>query len=516
MTWTHERLTNTLNQLRTRQGDTASIEVKKAHGGMPTHLGETLCAFANMPSGGTIILGVDEKAGFTITGVPQVAQLEAAITSHNRNDVSPSPFLEFTTITTNGHKDAEQSTVLIVEVQGLPITDKPATYRGKSYLRQSDGDYAMNPVELRLVEVAKLHSTEQIRYDQESVPGSTSDDLNRDLTRNYITRIRATSRRLATTDDSGILRTTGATDATGAPTLAGLYGLGTYPQGPEPALGVTAAVLTHRNGRSRSRNLHHFDGPIPDLLNDLTHWVEANLPTHQVYTEDGALYDKTVLPMEAVREVIANALVHRDLSSLTLSTGKSVQIRMTDRCLIVENPGGLRGLSTEQLLSEEHAQAAVNQRLYQLMKHSETADGARVIEGEGGGIREVRQALAQAGAPPAVFTDTGVKFRVTLWFADPPAAEANLPKNPHPTAQHTTAESPAATASQLKKISKNAPALAEALAHGQNLTRTELARQSGLSSAQVRYALEQLVEAGLVNMDGEQGKKGTTYRWVKQ
>lgn len=60
---------------------------------MPAHLGETLCAFANMPDGGTIILGVDEKAGFAVTGVPHLAQLETTITSHNRNDVSPSPIL---------------------------------------------------------------------------------------------------------------------------------------------------------------------------------------------------------------------------------------------------------------------------------------------------------------------------------------------------------------------------------------------------------------------------------------
>lgn len=511
MTWTPERLTDTLKQLRQRQGDTTTIEVKKAQGGMPTRLGETLCAFANMPSGGTIILGVDEKAGFTVTGVPQVAQLEAAIAAHNRNNVTPAPYLEFTSLSP---EESEPATVLIVEVQGLPITDKPATYKGISYLRQSDGDYAMNPVELRMIEIAKLHTSEHIRYDAQPAPNSTRADLNPQLVKNYLEHTRASSRRMRQLEDEDILRATGVLDPQGTPTVAGLYGLGFYPQGPEPALGVTAAVLTTRNGTSRSRNLEHFDGAVPDLLADLTNWVEANLPTYQVYNGSGDLYDQTVLPMTAVREVIANALVHRDLSPLTLSTGKSVQVRITERCLIVESPGGLRGLSTHQLLSEEHAQAAVNQRFYHLMKNSETSDGARVIEGEGGGIREVQQALEAVGAPTPIFTDTGVKFRVVLWFAEHPLpARQEQPAPPVPT--HRPSVHPQSPTPVLPQgAGKNAPLIAQSLASGRVLTRAQLADQTGLSPAQVRYAVEQLLEAGLVTMVGERGRKGTGYRWV--
>lgn len=40
--------------------DSTEIEVKAARGGLPQNLGQTLSAFANMPDGGTLILGVDE------------------------------------------------------------------------------------------------------------------------------------------------------------------------------------------------------------------------------------------------------------------------------------------------------------------------------------------------------------------------------------------------------------------------------------------------------------------------
>lgn len=48
-----------------------------AHPSCPENLPETVCAFANMPGGGTIILGVDERANFAVVGVPN---LKASLT----------------------------------------------------------------------------------------------------------------------------------------------------------------------------------------------------------------------------------------------------------------------------------------------------------------------------------------------------------------------------------------------------------------------------------------------------
>lgn len=81
MEWTPETLNSTLAQLRDRRGDSTTIEVKRSTGGVPS-MAETLCAFANMPNGGTVVLGVDEgDAEFTIVGVQEIAQLEAGLVS---------------------------------------------------------------------------------------------------------------------------------------------------------------------------------------------------------------------------------------------------------------------------------------------------------------------------------------------------------------------------------------------------------------------------------------------------
>lgn len=105
-------------------------------------------------------------------------------------------------------------------------------------------------------------------------------------------------------------------------------------------------------------------------------------------------------------------MVHRDLSAASLGGGKSVEIRLTRERLIVTNPGGLHGLSIEQLTGSDLAKSAVNQRLYDLMRQVKTSDGSSVIEGEGGGIAEILRACRDSNLTCPQFFDNGAQFKV--------------------------------------------------------------------------------------------------------
>lgn len=498
MEWNPQRLNDTLALLRERGFDSTEIEVKAAHGGLPQNLGQTLSAFANMPDGGTLILGVDEKSNFSVVGV--APEVEAGIASLAREHVTPSPHLDFYPFTFKS--DDGPLTVLVVTVRGLSIVDRPARYKGQAYLRQSDGDYRMNDAEQRMVEVAKLHAEEQILYDEAPVAHTSIRDVDPAYLETYLTHVRAESRRLAQfTEAEDILRVKGLLTSEGQLTLAGLYALGSYPQGLRPALTVTAAVQLPEDSEARLRNKQDFDGPLPDLLDGVVAWCSQNLPREQGYRQDGHMVDSPLVPLRAVREFVANALVHRDLGPGTLGQGKSVQIRVTPRALFIESPGGLRGLSVEQLKFLEHAQAAVNQRLYDVAKYLRTPGGERLIEGEGGGIQEGFAAMEQAGLRPPQLINSGVKFKVILWFDRiGPGTEMN--SVPVPSAAHEVAP---------VKLGKNSPVVVDALNQGGRLSAPELAEQLGLSLAQVRYALRPLLERGDVVMVGGQGSHATVY-----
>lgn len=500
MLWTPDDLAQALEQMRARRGDSTSIEVKRAAGGVP-QMAETLCAFANMPDGGTVILGVDEGAGeFSVVGVPNIAQLEAGIANMAREAVHPAPRIDFQTIT------VDAKPIVIAHIAPLSVTEKPARVAGRAFLRQADGDYAMHPHEERMIEVARLHSDEQVDYDLAPARGRNRDDLDEILCSAYVRAVRAHGRRLRDCDDSQILRMTNVLTAAGEPTLAGLYALGTYPQGQYPALTVTAAVqLPGGEGQPRNRNLQDFTGPVPVLLTDLLDWVASNLDTVNKYRDDGHMEVIPELPLNAVRELLANALVHRDLGPNTLGTGKQIQVRLTPRNLFIQSPGGLRGVSLAQIESVEHAQAAVNQRLYQITKRLTTPDGASIIEGEGGGIREVFRSTEARGLPRPQLIDTGVQFKALLWRSRD-ASKDSTPRTPG-TARSTV------VVPRSSSPTRNEHTILAALASADGpLTVHEVVDATGMTIGQVRYALNQPLEDGIVVMEGKQGVKSTRYR----
>ena len=56
---------------------------------------------------------------------------------------------------------------------------------------------------------------------------------------------------------------------------------------------------------------------------------------------DGTVHDQPAYPLTAFRELIANALVHRDLDHW--SAGRPVEVRLRHDRLVISNPDGLYG-----------------------------------------------------------------------------------------------------------------------------------------------------------------------------
>ncbi|WP_455951975.1 RNA-binding domain-containing protein [Arcanobacterium haemolyticum] len=574
MEWDENLLHKTLKQLRLFGDDTTLIECKRAKEGTPKNLGETLCAFANMPEGGTILLGVDERSGFRVTGVPDPAQLEKSVTSLCRNAVYPAPQVSFTHIKAYG-KD-----VVAVTVHSLQPSEKPAHYRGTAYLRQADGDYAMNSNDFRMLQISALHSSERENFDRRVLPGTSIAELDSTLLDTYLRNVRRNSTRLSKIDDDArLLQILNITDSDGNLRLGGLYALGYFPQTTEPALGATVAVrLARTDSLKRNQNLKDLEGPLPELINEAMLWIQQNTNTVTAYKPNGHMVDRPEFPPSAIREVVANAFVHRDLGP-TLDVGKRVDIRVSDKALIIQNPGGLQGLSAAQLESSELTKAAVNQRLYEIAKNLHTDDGQRVIEGEGGGIREVLAAVHEARLHPPKFIDTGTQFKVIFprgerfneeekeWLdsheitlnamqedllialregarisfsylcreyhylsekalrsavnqlierdiiveTDEGLALYNFAFSPKEKREAQPDREVTRVPNDLSKLGKNVPIVYNLLFSSDSLTLKDILFRTELTENQVRYALGPLLEQKLVEMRGGQGNRGTQY-----
>ena len=261
------------------------------------------------------------------------------------------------------------------------------------------------------IELARTRRLDPAHPDTEAIRSTSLKALDPTLLRDYLTSCRSRSRRLAALDDTEVLRAAGVIAPSGEVTLAGI----------------------------------HVTGPIPDLLDGAMPWIARNTPTSIRCDDLGDSRETPVLPMWAVRELLVNALVHRNLDAAT--EAERIELRVVGSTLVITSPGGLRGI-TEDALGRPDSKCAVNPVLYEICKNLHTTDGARLITDESG-IREVRDAAARADLPDPILRDSGVRFTAILrWPATETAETA------------TTEEKKAApeAAEEEKEAAEEAPA----------------------------------------------------------
>lgn len=477
-------------RLRAMGGDTTSVEVKSAAGGLPESLTSTLSALANLPGGGVIVLGLDEGRAFTPVGLTNAQVLKQGLGAKARM-FEPPVRLTITDDSVDGQP------VVVAEVHECDASAKPCRVAssGRSYLRSYDGDYQLSALE----EQGFLSARTAPRFDRAPVPDSSPADLDPDLVVGWLRSVRGRSPHGLGrfNDDDETLRRGGVLTGDGLLTLAGLLTLGLHPQQFFPRFVVQVAAAGDRG--ARARNALSIDGPIPTMLDRTLAWVRANAGNNIVGDTSGAVRDVYDYPLEAVRELVANSLIHRDLSAW--AEGQPVELRLRDDRLVISNPGGLYGISVDRL-AREHVTSARNALLVALCQDVRVlSDGSRVIEALASGLPLVAHELSLAGLPPAQFIDTGIRFAVLLRRA---SADADG------TARDQTDVPPSSAARSLPEGSHLQLVFGE-LMKGDALTVKDLAVRTGLPGPSVRRALTRLRAVyELVEQHGGRGRS-TTY-----
>ncbi|WP_239341013.1 ATP-binding protein [Frankia sp. CiP3] len=407
-------LAEIVDNLRTIGTDIADVEVKKAHGGLPKSLRETLSGFANT-RGGVVVLGLDETRGFAPTGLPDPAKLAADLGSMCSEDMEP-PLRPLIKV-----HDFEGTQILVAEVPELDPARKPCYSRGAgitkgSYVRVSDGDRRLSAYEVQMM----LSSRGQPREDEQTVSGVGLDHLDTAMVDALVARLR-TSRpyafkdldRLAVLRRAKVLVTGDSGEDVAS--LGGLLALGSYPQEHFPQLMVTFVHYpTETGGRSTERFLDNvtLEGPVPVMVRDTLATVRRNMSRRAVVGGAGR-QDVWEYPEAALREAVVNALVHRDLSGG--ARGAQVQVEMYPDRLVIRNPGGLFGPVTVDSLGEDGISSARNATLIKILEDVPLPGETRTVcENRGSGIRAMLDSLLTAGMSPPDFNDKISSFVVVF------------------------------------------------------------------------------------------------------
>jgi ATP-dependent DNA helicase RecG len=466
-----------IHSLRDRGGDTAEWEVKSAAGGLPESLTASLSALANLPGGGTVVLGIDERAGFRPVPLADPQLLMQGLAAKARSYVPPVR-LTITEQTYSGHP------IVVARVHECDSSAKPCRVAstGAAYLRGYDGDFELSDLEMQ----GFLCLRRPPHFDRGPVDGATAADLDPGLVTAFVAAVRERDPRGLGrfAEDRELLLRAGVTLDDGRPTVAGVLALGIHPQQffPRFVLQASAEPRADDPPGVRARNQVTITGAIPRMLDEALAWARRTFDSAIVTQPDGSVQDRLGYPLVAFRELVANALVHRDLDHW--SAGLAIEVRLRRDRLVITNPGGLYGITVDRL-GKDAVTSSRNARLVAICQHVRTPDtGSRVIEALASGIPMVNIALTDQGLPPAHFIDSGIRFTALV--------------------QHPVGHMPAApglTTTQLR--------IYEALLSGRQ-TVNDLAAGLSLTGPTIRKALRELNRRGMVGQYGGRGRS-TTY-----
>ena len=398
-------LVELVNKILQTKSESNYLEVKAAREGCPKLL-ETLSSFSNQNGGGVIVFGMDEKNGFEVCGVYDSADLQKKL-MEQAIQMEPELRPLCTVVNIDGR------TVVSAEIQEIDNDQKPCFYKGVgrlkgSYVRVGDGDRHMTEYEVYSYEAFRKKIQDELRV----VERATLSDIETDAHTEYILSMRTKKPNLAGLANNKINSLQGfAVD--NKPTLAGILLFSLYPQGFFPQLCITAVsiqgteISIDNAANERFIDNARIEGNIALMLDGALKFVRKNMKTSTfIDSQTGKRADKTEYPIIAVRELILNALVHRDYSNHTDFT--PITIKMFSNRLEIENPGGLYGRMTLDRLGK----AAADTRNPFLANALEVL---AITENRYSGIPTVYSAMKNAGLPEPKFENERGVFKVTLY-----------------------------------------------------------------------------------------------------
>ncbi len=461
-----------LTQIQDRQCEEQTIEVKSARGGCPEKLYDTLSSFSNQDSGGILVFGLDEKANFAKVGVYDAQDLQRRVMEYGEQ-MTPVVRPVFTV-----YEDAGKVFVS-AEIPPVDITERPCfkTAKGRmlgSYIRVGDADKPMTEYEVYSYEAFRKKYRDDIR----PVAQVGVQDLDQDRLAQYVLRRKQDRPHFATLELSQLYDLIGVTK-NGDVTLAAVLLFSPYPQAYFPQLSI---IATHVPGTEmglldeqgqRFIDSKRLEGTLPEMLEQAVGFVRNNMQVStRIDPATGRRMDRPEYPLDAVRETILNALVHRDYSIHT--EGMPIQLTMYSDRLEVANPGGLYGRLTVDQLGKVQPDTR-NPVLVTAM------ESLGQTENRYSGIPRIQHAMAELGLPAPVFVNTRSNFSVTLRNkSDAATQKASGPASDVP------AEDPKGLLAFCR----------------QPRSRAEIIAYLGIPSAQyaLRRYLDPLVEAGAIRL----------------
>ena len=344
---------------------------------------ETLVAFANT-SGGKVLVGVDNEGvplkNFMI-GDETVQQWLNEI----KNKTQPA------LIPDSAYLNLAGSKVVELFVKEFPI--KPVSFKGRYYKRVKNSNH-----QLSLTEIADLHlKTFNSSWDNYTTNDYTVADISLDKVKAFI-ETGNKLREIKIADDPLVV-------------------LNKFELLKENSISNACHLLFAKNEVFKATiELGRFSAPalIKDALTlrqdlfteieEVFNFIKKHINKEYVITGNPQREERWQYPLDALREIIVNMIVHRDY----MHYGDS-SVKIYANHIEFFNPGSLPDtISIRQLLDGNYVSQTRNKKLAAMFKE------AGIIEKYGSGIKRIQQQFIAQGLPAPVFENFQHGFRVVV------------------------------------------------------------------------------------------------------
>ena len=426
---------------------------------------EAICAFANdLPGGrkkGYLLIGVSDD-GF-ISGLTVDDTLMKRISGiRSAGNILPLPVMTTEKICT------EQGDVLVVEV--TPSFDTPVRYKGRTYVRIGPRRDIASAEEERIL--SERCAASLPTFDTHPCRNAKLDDIDVNvIQKEYLPRAmdpevlrndrRSLEEQLASLHLYNV--------QWNCPTNAAVIMFGKYPKYFMPGAYIQYVRFKGNDNGGEILNERRFEGGLYTVLPQLENFIRDGIVTKRPVPVS-ILREKDVLnyPFKALRELMMNAVMHRDYQS-----NMPVRLYQYDRHIEVMNPGGLYGQARPENFP--------NVNDYRNSVVAEMMRTLNYVNMFNHGVREVQDQLHENENPPAKFNvDYLTAFSVIVRESDDDVLVDNVRVGD--LGDKTTQKSREKSREKILRI----------ITKNQNVTIAELSEEMGISIKAVEKHIKNL------------------------
>lgn len=369
-------------------GESETVEFKS---GFDKDTIETLAAFANT-KGGKVFVGITDNG--KIAGVQLNKETIQTWINQTKQLTAQAIVPDAEIISTKGKQ------IVILSVSESPV--KPIACKGRYYRRIRNANHQLSVSEVVNMHLRTFNSSWDFHIDEYH----TEKEISLVKVQNFIERLNS-NRETSLMDDPltvlqkfELMREGKITYACFLLFMAGESGISTI------ELGRFQTPIIIKDGATLKADLFSEVEGVIDFIKK--HINKAYIITGRPQREERWDY-----PLDAIREIVINAIIHRDYTSSQDSV-----IKVFDDKIEVFNPGRLpEGITIKKLLKGNYISNARNKKIADVFK------AAGLIEKYGSGIGRILKAFRDYGLPTPKFEEMSGGFMVTVYKKTPQVTE---------------------------------------------------------------------------------------------